>query len=82
MQLCIFFLPATAVIPLHNHPEMTVFSKLLLGTMHIKSYDLVSPPSADEPVQPSNGECILCSSLLQFYAAVESVSDPNLIVFQ
>ncbi|XP_048235902.1 plant cysteine oxidase 2-like [Ricinus communis] len=53
-SLCIFFLPATAVIPLHNHPGMTVFSKLLLGTMHIKSYDWVSPPSADEPVQPSN----------------------------
>ncbi|KAA0041769.1 plant cysteine oxidase 2-like [Cucumis melo var. makuwa] len=55
-SLCIFFLPATGVIPLHNHPGMTVFSKLLLGKMHIKSYDWVDPTNSDDTAQPCESE--------------------------
>jgi hypothetical protein len=46
----IFCLPAHASLPIHDHPGMTVLSRLLFGTLKVKSYDLLSNESSSGKV--------------------------------
>ena len=51
-QLAVFILPAGEKLHLHDHPNMAVLSKILIGKMEVKSYDsmTVDFPTADIPV--------------------------------
>lgn len=52
LSISIFVLPAGACIPLHDHPGMTVLSKILFGALDVTSYDM--PGSMLTPPKPPN----------------------------
>lgn len=65
----IFCLPPSAFLPLHNHPGMTVLSKLLYGSMHLKSYDCVDTTDIEISSWPPQAKLLAKTKVNTIYEA-------------
>ncbi|KAH6559727.1 hypothetical protein BASA83_007447 [Batrachochytrium salamandrivorans] len=44
--MCIFVLKNGATMPTHDHPGMSVFTKLISGSMQVKTYEILKDPDS------------------------------------
>ncbi|KAK5670777.1 hypothetical protein QVD99_002548 [Batrachochytrium dendrobatidis] len=54
--ICIFVLKKGTTMPTHDHPGMTVFTKLISGDMHVKTFELINDSNSyKHAIDPVSG---------------------------
>merc|ERR1739848_849841 len=56
----IFCIPENCDIPIHDHPDMTVYSKVLYGKVHVEAYDEALDLQSKLEVPLQNGALLAC----------------------
>ncbi|KAG1666371.1 hypothetical protein FOA52_007909 [Chlamydomonas sp. UWO 241] len=74
LTLGMFCFPEGACIPLHDHPGMTVLSRLLFGTLRVRSYDF-----AVEGAYPEVGDTV--EVMFKANATVRAPASTPLVLF-
>ncbi|KAJ3105239.1 hypothetical protein HDU96_008652 [Phlyctochytrium bullatum] len=46
LTICVFVMRKGATMPTHDHPQMTVFSKIVYGALHVTTYEFATASSA------------------------------------
>jgi len=72
--MCVFWLKQGSSMPIHNHPGMHVFSRVVYGNLHVKTYQLLPKPSPQAITRDMRGRAaaVLLDSVIQ-HQGIDSV---------
>ncbi|KAJ3204618.1 hypothetical protein HDU83_005917 [Entophlyctis luteolus] len=73
-EIGVFVLRKGHSMPIHDHPNMTVFTKVVYGDLHVRKFEFIDPP---DNVKRSETDC-LCAKVLRdtICRATSSIVNP------